>query len=330
MGVRLAEDVSLTTISIDGAATGEDAEVARFRAELITGLSQPRKAVSPKWFYDADGSRLFEDITRLPEYYPTRQEASLLKALAPRLTQDFGDDAVLVEFGSGASEKTRILLDAAPTLSTYIPIDISPDALSEAAERITAAYPSIEVVPVVGDFLNLPPLPELGRGRRIGFFPGSTIGNLDRDAAIEFLKVARARLDTGSLFILGVDLAKAPELLIAAYDDAQGVTAAFNKNLLVRINRELDGTFDLDAFGHRAVWNRQESRIEMHLVSLRDQSVTIAGEPIAFAAGETIHTENSYKYDPEAFAAMAGEAGWRVEARWISEDPAFGVFALRS
>ena len=312
MGVRLAEDVSLTTISIDGAATGEGVEVARFRAELIPGLSQPRKAVSPKWFYDAEGSRLFEDITRLPEYYPTRQEASLLKALAPRLTQDFGDDAVLVEFGSGASEKTRILLDAAPTLSTYIPIDISPDALNEAAERITAAYPSIEVVPVVGDFLNLPSLPELGRGRRIGFFPGSTIGNLDRDAAVEFLQVARARLDVGSLFILGVDLVKAPELLIAAYDDAQGVTAVFNKNLLVRANIELGADFDLDAFEHLALWNEAESRMEMHLRSIQDQRVTIGDTLIAFAKGEAIHTESSRKFTRASVAELAEAAGWTV------------------
>ena len=296
MGVRLAEDVSLTTISIDGAATGEGVEVARFRAELIPGLSQPRKAVAPKWFYDAEGSRLFEDITRLPEYYPTRQEASLLKALAPRLTQDFGDDAVLVEFGSGASEKTRILLDAAPTLSTYIPIDISPDALNEAAERITAAYPSIEVVPVVGDFLNLP----------------STIGNLDRDAAVEFLKVARARLDVGSLFILGVDLVKAPELLIAAYDDAQGVTAAFNKNLLVRANIELGADFDLDAFEHLALWHEAESRMEMHLRSIQDQRVTIGDTLIAFAKGEAIHTESSRKFTRASVAELAEAAGWTV------------------
>ncbi len=306
MGLRLAEDVAP-----DRAVEDTD-ENAAFRAELIEGLSKPQKAVSPKWFYDAEGSRLFEDITRLPEYYPTRQEAALLKDLAPRLTRDFGDNAVLVEFGSGASEKTRIILDAAPDLSTYIPIDISPDALNEAAERITAAYPSIEVVPVVGDFLNLPPLPELGRGRRIGFFPGSTIGNLDRDAAIDFLKVARARLDDGSLFILGVDLVKAPELLVAAYDDAQGVTAAFNRNLLVRANAELGADFDLDAFDHVAVWNAAESRMEMHLRSTRDQSVHIGDTVIRFAKGETIHTESSRKYTRASVIKMAEAAGWTV------------------
>ncbi|HEX8470571.1 MAG TPA: ergothioneine biosynthesis protein EgtB [Brevundimonas sp.] len=328
MGLRLAEDIAADQSTVDEAGHDKGGETAAFRAEFIAGLSQPQKAVSPKWFYDAEGSRLFEDITRLPEYYPTRQEASLLKALAPRLTEDFGNDAVLVEFGSGASEKTRILLDAAPTLSTYIPIDISPDALNEAAERITAAYPSIEVVPVVGDFLNLPSLPELGRGRRIGFFPGSTIGNLDRDAAVEFLKVARARLDTGSLFILGVDLVKAPELLIAAYDDAQGVTAAFNKNLLVRANAELGTDFDLDAFEHLALWNEPESRMEMHLRSARDQRVTIGDTVIRFVKGETIHTESSRKYTRASVITLAEAAGWTVSLFERSAEPSVALVLL--
>jgi len=322
MGLRLAED-----IAPDSPVDDSD-ETAQFRAELVAGLSQPRKAVSPKWFYDAEGSRLFEDITRLPEYYPTRQEAALLKALAPRLTADFGADAVLVEFGSGASEKTRILLDAAPQLSTYIPIDISADALNEAVERITKAYPSIEVVPVVGDFLDLPPLPELGRGRRIGFFPGSTIGNLDRDAAVEFLRVARARLDAGSLFILGVDLVKAPELLVAAYDDAQGVTAAFNRNLLVRANAELGADFDLDAFDHLAVWNAEESRMEMHLRSARDQTVHIGAATIPFARGETIHTESSRKYTRASVTELAEAAGWTVSLFETSAEPSVALAVL--
>jgi dimethylhistidine N-methyltransferase len=324
MGLRLAEDMAPDRASAD------TDEAAEFRTELIEGLSKPQKAVSPKWFYDAEGSRLFEDITRLPEYYPTRQEAALLKDLAPRLTRDFGNDAVLVEFGSGASEKTRILLDAAPTLSTYIPIDISPDALNEAAERITEAYPSIEVVPVVGDFLNLPPLPELGRGRRIGFFPGSTIGNLDRDDAIAFLKTARARLDDGSLFILGVDLVKAPELLVAAYDDAQGVTAAFNRNLLVRANAELGADFDLDAFEHLAIWNAAESRMEMHLRSTRDQSARIGETVIHFVKGETIHTESSRKYTRASVIKLAEAAGWTVTLFEISAEPSVALALLRA
>lgn len=325
MGVRLAEDRSAETYQPD-----DDAETARFRAELIEGLSQPQKTASPKWFYDAAGSRLFEDITRVPEYYPTRQEAGLLRRMAPRLTADFGPDAVLVEFGSGASEKTRILLDAAPNLAAYIPIDISPDALGEAAERITAAYPAIEVAPVVGDFLNLPELPELGRGRRVGFFPGSTIGNLDRDAAVEFLKVARRRLDDGSLFILGVDLVKDPALLVAAYDDAEGVTAAFNLNLLARSNRELGADFDLDGFEHLALWNAAASRMEMHLRSVRDQVVTIGDTRIAFLAGETIHTESSRKYTRETVTALAEAAGWTVALFETSPDPAVAIALLKA
>ncbi|CAN5232195.1 hypothetical protein BH10PSE1_BH10PSE1_17790 [soil metagenome] len=325
MGLRLAEDAPA-----DRAENDDESETAGFRAELLEGLSKAQKAVSPKWFYDAEGSRLFEEITRVPEYYPTRQEAALLKAMAPDLTARFGDNAVLVEFGSGASEKTRILLDAAPNLSAYLPIDISPDALREAAESISVDYPALEVAPVVGDFLNLPALPELGRGRRIGFFPGSTIGNLDRDAAIRFLKVARERLDTGSLFILGVDLVKDPAMLVAAYDDAQGVTAAFNKNLLVRANRELGADFDLEAFEHLAMWNAVEARMEMHLRSTRDQRVHIGDRTVDFMAGETIHTESSRKYRETSVRAMAEAAGWKVALFQAGPEPSVAIAVLEN
>ena len=325
MGLRLAEDAASP-----GVARDEDADTAQFRAELLEGLRQPQKRASPKWFYDAEGSRLFEDITRVAEYYPTRQEAALLKAMAPELTARFGDNAVLVEFGSGASEKTRILLDAAPNLAAYVPIDISPDALGEAAKSISADYPNLEVAPVVGDFLNLPALPELGRGRRVGFFPGSTIGNLDREAAVEFLKVARERLDKGSLFILGVDLVKDPAVLVAAYDDAEGVTAAFNKNLLVRANRELDADFDLDAFDHVALWNPQESRMEMHLRSATDQRVRIGKETVDFMAGETIHTESSRKYREDSVRELAEAAGWSVALFQAGPAPSVAIAVLEA
>ena len=324
MGVRLASDAPAGT-----RARIETLETARFRAELIAGLSQPDKALSPKWFYDATGSDLFEDITRLPEYYPTRQEAALLREMAPRLTEHFGDNAVLVEFGSGASEKTRILLDAAPTLQAYLPIDISPDALKAAAASIAEAYPAMEVAPMVGDFLNLAPLPELGRGRRVGFFPGSTIGNLEPDQAVAFLANARERLGASSLFILGVDLVKDPAVLVAAYDDAQGVTAAFNKNVLVRANRELGADFDLDGFSHLALWNAERSRMEMHLRAERDMTVHVGEIAIAFAAGETIHTESSRKFTRETVAAMAEASGWRMAAFETSAEPsvALALFA---
>ncbi len=323
MGLRLASD----------APTGErarieDLETARFRAELVAGLSRPQKAVSPKWFYDAAGSDLFEDVTRLPEYYPTRQEAALLREMAPGLTGHFGDNAVLVEFGSGASEKTRLLLDAAPTLQAYVPIDISPDALKAAAVGIAEAYPHMEVAPMVGDFLNLAPLPELGRGRRVGFFPGSTIGNLEPDQAVAFLANARDRLGSSSLFILGVDLVKDPAVLVAAYDDAQGVTAAFNRNLLVRANRDLGADFDLDSFEHLAVWNAGLSRMEMHLRATRDMEVHIGGVVIPFVAGETIHTESSRKFTQASVTAMVEAAGWRVASFEQSPDPSVALVLL--
>ncbi|WP_298163047.1 ergothioneine biosynthesis protein EgtB [Brevundimonas sp.] len=323
MGLRLASDAPAgERVRI------EDLETARFRAELVAGLSRPEKSVSPKWFYDAAGSDLFEDITRLPEYYPTRQEAGLLRVMAPGLTEHFGDDAVLVEFGSGASEKTRILLDSAPTLQAYVPIDISPDALNAAAAAIAEAYPHLEVAPMVGDFLNLAPLPELGRGRRIGFFPGSTIGNLEPDQAVAFLANARDRLGPSSLFILGVDLVKDPAVLVAAYDDAQGVTAAFNRNLLVRANRDLGADFDLDAFEHLAIWNVERSRMEMHLRATRDMEVRIGGVVIAFAAGDTIHTESSRKFTRGSVTAMAEAAGWRVVSFEQSPDPSVALVLL--
>jgi dimethylhistidine N-methyltransferase len=323
MGLRLASDAPAGE-----RARIEDLETARFRAELVAGLSRPEKSVSPKWFYDAKGSDLFEDITRLPEYYPTRQEAGLLRTMAPGLTEHFGDNAVLVEFGSGASEKTRILLDSAPTLQAYVPIDISPDALNAAAASIAEAYPHMEVAPMVGDFLNLAPLPELGRGRRVGFFPGSTIGNLEPDQAVAFLANARDRLGSSSLFILGVDLVKDPAVLVAAYDDAQGVTAAFNKNLLVRANRELGADFDLDGFQHVAIWNVEKSRMEMHLRAIRAVHVHIGGSAISFDAGETIHTESSRKFTQASVTAMAEAAGWRVVEFQQSADPSVALVLL--
>lgn len=323
MGLRLASDAPAGI-----PARIEKLETAKFRAELVAGLSRPQKMLSPKWFYDAEGSRLFEDITRLPEYYPTRQEAALLRTLAPRLTESFGDNAVLVEFGSGASEKTRILIDAAPSLKAYVPIDISPDALNAAAASIADAYPGMEVAPMVGDFLNLAPLPELGRGRRIGFFPGSTIGNLEPDQAVAFLANARERLGPSSLFILGVDLVKDPAVLVAAYDDAEGVTAAFNRNVLVRANRELGADFDLDGFSHLAVWNAERSRMEMHLRATRPMTVRIGDIPVTFKAGETIHTESSRKFTEATVTAMAEAAGWHVTAFETSAAPAVAMVVL--
>lgn len=325
MGLRLAADATARESSY------ESSEADRFRDALLDGLSRPQKAVSPKWFYDAEGSRLFEDITRLPEYYPTRQETALLRRIAPDLTAAFGAGATLVEFGSGASEKTRIILDAAPHLAAYVPIDISIDALREASQRIAADYPDLKVLPMAGDFLHLGDLPEgIGAGRRIGFFPGSTIGNLEPAEAVAFLAGARRMLGADAQFILGVDLVKEPGTLIAAYDDATGVTAAFNKNLLVRANAELGADFDLDAFDHRAVWNEADSRVEMHLVANRDQRVSVAGRSIPFGRGESIHTESSRKFTEASLREMAAAAGWTLTAVAVGETPAVAVATLAS
>ncbi|HEY0103221.1 MAG TPA: ergothioneine biosynthesis protein EgtB [Brevundimonas sp.] len=326
MGLRLAEDAAAPP-----SATADPGETARFRRDLLSGLTRSPKVASPKWFYDAEGSRLFEEITRLPEYYPTRQEAALLREVAPRWAERFGLGAALVEFGSGASEKTRIVLDAAPCLSAYAPIDISADALDAAARRIAEAYPYLNVIPLVGDFLHLGALPAgLGDGRRIGFFPGSTIGNLERAEAEGFLRGARTLLGDDALFILGVDLVKSPETLVAAYDDARGVTAAFNRNLLVRANRELGADFDVDAFIHRAVWNAGESRVEMHLEATRDMQVVVGSERIAFAQGETIHTENSRKFTEATVRTMAQAAGWSVAAFETGAAPSVALALLKA
>jgi dimethylhistidine N-methyltransferase len=297
---------------------------------LTEGLSAPVKTLPPKWFYDAEGSRLFEDITELPEYYPTRQEAGLLAEIAPALAEAFGPEATLVEFGSGASAKTRILLDALPDLAAYVPIDISPAALNAAADSLRKAYPNLSVKPIVGDFGHLNPLPSLeGQGRRVGFFPGSTIGNLEADEAVAFLASARRLLGDGSLFVLGVDLVKDQATLVAAYDDAQGVTAAFNRNMLVRANRELDADFDVAAFAHRAVWNPDDQRMEMHLVATRPMTVHVGDHRFRFAAGETIHTESSRKFTEASLRGMVEAAGWTVVRFDVSAEPSVAMVMLR-
>jgi dimethylhistidine N-methyltransferase len=326
MGLRLAEDLAAPPTRANA-----DGETARFRRDLIAGLGRAPKTASPKWFYDAEGSRLFEEITRLPEYYPTRQEAALLREVAPAWASRFGADASLVEFGSGASEKTRIVLDAAPGLAAYVPIDISADALNAAARRIDESYPGLRVAPLVGDFLHLAALPDgIGQGRRVGFFPGSTIGNLEPREAVAFLSAARRQLGEEALFILGVDLVKSPDVLVAAYDDSAGVTAAFNRNLLVRANRELKAGFDIDSFVHRARWNAGESRMEMHLEATRDMQVEIDGAVIAFREGETIHTENSRKFTEASVRELAKASGWRVAAFETGPDPSVALVLLEA
>jgi dimethylhistidine N-methyltransferase len=317
-GVRLARDV----------AAGDSADTS-FADDVAAGLAKPRKQIPPKYFYDAEGSRLFEAITELAEYYPTRTEVALLRRSAAEIAQAIPAGAALVEFGSGASTKTRILLDAAPQIHAYIPIDISASALDEAAATIRRDYPKLKVAPLVDDFTRAITLPAAAAGRPVvGFFPGSTIGNFTPDEARAFLVVAKRLLGEGASFLVGIDLVKAEATLVAAYDDALGVTGAFNKNLLARMNRELGADFDLDAFAHRAIWNPEESRIEMHLESLRDQQVRVVGRTVDFAKGETIHTENSAKFTVDRFAALAKQAGWTLTRSWVSEKPAFAVVLL--
>lgn len=294
----------------------------------LAGLSGRPKGLSPKWFYDARGSDLFEEITRLPEYYPTRTERAILETRLEEIAAHVPPGAVLVELGSGASVKTRLLLDGLPHLSGYVPIDISETFLMQTAARLRADYPHLAVTPVVADFMAPITLPDLGGRPVVGFFPGSTLGNLAPDGAVALLSRLRAWRDHGAL-ILGVDLVKDAGTLEAAYDDAQGVTAAFNRNLLTRLNREADADFDLSAFRHKAVWNADAQRIEMHLESTRAQSVRVAGARIAFAAGETIHTENSYKFTPDSLSAMAQDAGWRVADLLTDPDRLFAVAVLR-
>ncbi len=319
-GVRLARDLS----AADPAHVTCD-----FEADVATGIARAQKYVPPKYFYDAEGSRLFEAITELAEYYPTRTEVALLRKIAPEIARLISPGAALVEFGSGASVKTRILLDAAPQIGVYAPIDISRAALDEAAIAIHRDYPKLSIAPLLEDFTRAIVLPSAAQGRPVtGFFPGSTIGNFTPAEAQAFLAGARTLLGVGSRFLVGIDIVKAEQTMVAAYDDALGVTAAFNKNLLARINRELGGDFDLKAFAHRAIWNAEASRIEMHLESLSAQEVTVAGRSFAFEKGETLHTENSYKFTVEGFAAIAAGAGWTLEASWLSDDPAFAVVSL--
>jgi dimethylhistidine N-methyltransferase len=299
-----------------------------FAADVIAGLTAKPKHLTPKYFYDLTGSGLFDRITELPEYYPTRSELGLLEKHAPEIASLFPQGCALVEFGGGSSRKARILLRAAASVEAYAPIDISGDFLREDAAGLRRDFPHLSVVPIAADFTAMTELPaEIAAMPRAGFFPGSTIGNFEPHEACALLRRAGRILGRGSVLIIGVDLEKAPDILYRAYNDAQGVTAKFNLNLLVRINRELGGNFDLAAFEHHAFYNAEQHRIEMHLASARRQKVRIGDTTIDFRAGETIHTENSYKYSIDSFQALAIGAGWSPLTVWT--DGLFSVHALR-
>ncbi len=302
-----------------------DLEIVR---TALAGLLAPRKTLPPSLFYDEEGCRLFYQITELPEYYLTRTERLLLAHIGPTVAAEVGPGAALVEYGASHEEKAGFLLGNRDAFRRYIPIDVAAPELMRLRERMAVSHPWVAVQPVVADFMLPVALPALHATSVLGFFPGSTIGNLEPDAACDFLVRARTTLGPDARFLLGADLRKAPSVLIPAYDDAAGVTAAFNRNLLVRLNREAGADFDPMAFRHEARWNDAESRIEMHLVSLRDQTVRLAGTSIAFAEGESIHTENSYKHRPERLLGIAQAAGWTKLRQWTDPAGAFGYFLL--
>lgn len=306
-----------------------ESDLEAFARDVAEGLAKAQKSLPCRYFYDARGSALFEEITALDEYYPTRTEASILRECAAEIAARTQPGSCLVEFGSGSSAKTQIILDALPQLAAYVAIDVSESALNEARERLAQLYPLLRVECVVADFgsdFNMPH--DLLDAPRLGFFPGSTIGNFEPVEAQKLLGHFAQTLGPGSRLIIGVDLEKDAAILLPAYDDARGVTAAFNLNLLARINRELGADFDLAAFAHESRWNAHVGRVEMHLVSLRDQSVRVQGRGFRFVRGETIHTENSHKWRLDAFIALAQRAGWRSGAIWCDDARLFSVHEL--
>lgn len=307
---------------VDADAAGVD---IAFRADVHTGLSQRQKAVPARWFYDATGSALFEDITVLPEYYPTRSETDLLARHAGAMAAAIGPGRAVVELGSGSSTKTPLLLQAiAP--AAYVPVDISGDFLRGSAEALAARFPGLPIYPVEADFTQKVALPrEICPLPKLGFFPGSTIGNMVARTAIDLLRSWRSALGDGSLMLIGVDRIKDIGVLKLAYDDPAGVTAAFNLNLLERINRELGGTIPVENFVHRAVWDDVHARIEMHLVAACDMAFLVDGRRYHMAKGETIHSENSHKYGPRDANLLLRAGGWTPVATWDDVDPAFAL-----
>jgi dimethylhistidine N-methyltransferase len=313
------------------ASDSSETERRRDLSEIWRGLAAQPRRLPCKLFYDAAGSRLFERITRLPEYYPTRTEIAILERSGGEIADAIGPGAVLVEFGSGASLKTRLLLDALRSPRAYVPIDISTQMLLSSARALEQRYPELDVRPVPGDYteeLALPLSAEERRGRVVAFFPGSTIGNFEQDEAVSFLRRLRRACGPAAELLIGVDLPKERAILEAAYDDAAGVTASFNRNVLRVLNRDYGASFRLEDFAHRALWYESAQRVEMHLVSRRDQSVRVGGRSLRLQAGEPIVTEHCYKYEPAAFQLLAESAGFRVAQIWLDERRLFSVQRL--
>jgi len=296
-----------------------------FRRDILAGLARSPKATPPIWFYDRRGSELFEDITDLPEYYPTRTETALLAGHGDDFATAIGAGRAVVEFGAGSARKTPHLLRAIDP-AAYVPIDISGDFLRTSSAELASAFPGLPVLPLVGDFTGTLALPDAIDGLpRLGFFPGSTIGNSEPDTAVDLLRAMRRLLGDAAMLLIGMDRIKDRDRLIAAYDDEAGVTAAFNRNLLVRINRELEGDLPVDAFAHRAIWNDEKARIEMHLEATEPLHFHVAGQCFHMKAGETIHTESSHKYGARDERLLLRAGGWEPTAEWMDPD---GLFVL--
>ncbi|MEH6571158.1 MAG: L-histidine N(alpha)-methyltransferase [Halioglobus sp.] len=306
----------------------EHPAVGDSRKELLLGLQQAQKVINPKYFYDQRGSELFDRITRLPEYYPTRTEIDILTRYRGEISAACGSGCVFIEPGSGSCEKARLLLDDLQP-SVYVPVDISDDFLLEAATELGSEYPWLPIHAVCADFNHSWSFVDvLPAGKRVVFYPGSTIGNLEPEAAVSFLKRVKETMGVDGGALIGVDLHKSSAILNAAYNDADGVTAAFNRNILSRVNTLLDGEFDPGAFAHHAFYDDRKQRIEMHLVSERAQTVRCNGNHIDFDLGETIHTENSYKYTLDGFAELASQAGLAVNHSWLDDEALFSVHYL--
>ncbi len=308
----------------------EDGIDTAFRADVLDGLSQAQKAIPARWLYDDAGSQLFEDITQLPEYYPTRAETQILKARGGEFAQGIGEGRAVVEFGSGSSVKTPLLLKAIKP-AAYVPLDISGDFLRASAAELGAKFPGLPVHPVEADFMRRVELPEAVRGLpKLGFFPGSTIGNMVARTAVDLLRSMRETLGEGAKLLIGMDLIKSSKTLIAAYDDAEGVTAAFNLNIAHRINRQLKGDIPVDALRHEARWNDENARIEMHLVATRDIAFGVADQPFAMAKGESIHTENSHKFSRRTSNMLLLAGGWEPQARWMDSKERFSLLLAQA
>lgn len=328
-------DISLdltdgVTVSLESARARRAPEADEFARAVLAGFSASPRSIPCRFFYDAAGCELFEEIAKLDEYYPTRVEAALLEAHREEIAELAGRSRVLIEFGSGSSRKTSLLIGALNDIAAYVPIDIAAESLKEAAGWLLEQHPGLTILPLISDFTRTRALPLLVRGRKtLGFFSGSTVGNLTHEEARAFLANAARLLGKGSLFLIGVDLKKKLSILLPAYNDAKGVTAAFNLNLLARINRELHGDFDLSRFAHEAVYNERCGRIEMYLASLARQTAHVLGRAFDFAEGERIHTENSHKYTVAEFRALARRAGWQPVKAWVDPERLFSLHLLR-